>query len=113
MEFIFTPSPNIGANQLAHYQCSVNYTGVSIIWNINKTVSNDISNIQLDIVTIGAGSANSSLTIPGYPQYNNTIVRCFASGFIDGNTTYINFSESTLRIQGNTLSDIFHYISSH
>ena len=103
MEFTFTPSPNIEVNQLAHYQCSVNYTGVSIIWNINGTVSNDDSAIQLGIITIGAGSQQSNLTIPGYPQYNNTVVRCFASGFIDDNTTYINFSESTLRIQGNTL----------
>ena len=34
--------------------------------------------IQLGIVTNGAGSPNSSIIIPGYPQYKNTAVRCNA-----------------------------------
>ena len=112
IEFTFTPSPNIGVYQLAHYQCSVDHIGVNIAWLVNGTGSghNDIE--QLGIVTNKAGSSNSSLTIPGYPQYNNTEVRCTASGFVDANN-YFNFNESTLRIQGNTHSDICHYISSH
>ena len=69
--------------------------------------------IQLGIVTNGAGSSNSSLTIPGYPQYNNTVVRCIASGFVDGNLHITTLMNLLLRIQGNTLSDICHYISSH
>ena len=112
IQFIFTPSPNIGVSQVAHYQCSVDYTGVGITWNINGTGSTNNEIIQLGIVTNGAGSSNSSLTIPGYPQYNNTVVTCNAFGFVN-DSGYVNFSESTLRIQGNTFSDICHYISSH
>ena len=109
--FIFTPSPNIGVYQLAHYQCSVNHPGVSITWFINRTGSKDNSIIQLGIVTSG-GSQQSHLTIPGYPQYNNTVVICFAAGLVNSNF-YNDFSESILRIQGNTLSSICYYISSH
>ena len=78
--------------------------------NGTNSANNDI--IQIGIVTNGDGSQQSNLTIPGYPQYNNTVVRCNAFGFVNGNI-YFNFSESTLRIQGNTLSDICHHISSH
>ena len=90
----------------------MDHTGLSINWYVNGTGSTNKEIIQLDIITSGAASTASNLTIPGYPQYNNTIVRCVASGFINGNN-YFNFSESTLKIQGNTLSDICHYISSH
>ena len=99
VQFIFTPSPNIGVYQLAHYQCSVNHPDVGIIWFVNGTVSTNNNIIQLGIVTNGAGSPNSSLTIPGYPQYNNTVVICNAFGFVNGNF-YVNFDRSTLRIQG-------------
>ena len=99
IQFMFTPSPNIGVYQLAHYQCSVDHTGVGITWNVNGTssVNDDIS--QFGIITNGAGSPDSNLTIPGYPQYNNTVVRCNAFGSVDGNS-YFNFSESTLQVQG-------------
>ena len=113
VHFIFTPSPNIGVYQLAYYQCSVDHPDVSIIWFVNETRSTNNDSIQLGIVTNGAGSSSSSLTIPGYPQYNNTVVKCLASGFVDGNL-YNDFDNSTLRIQGNnTLSEICHYISSN
>ena len=85
---------------------------MSITWFVNETVSTNNDIIQLGIVTNGDGSQQSSLTIPGYPRYNNTVVRCLTSGLVNGNS-YFNFSESTLRIQGNTLSNICHYISSH
>ena len=85
---------------------------MTITWYVNETISSDDNIIQLGIVTNGAGSSNSSLTIPGYPQYNNTVVRFLASGFVDGNL-YNNYDTATLRIQGNTLFDICHYISSH
>ena len=90
----------------------MDYTGVSITWYINGTGSANNDIIQLGIVTNGDGSQQSNLTIPGYPQYNNTVVRCNAFGFVNG-SGYFNFSKSTLRTQGNTLSDICHYISSH
>ena len=107
VQFIFIPSPNIGVYQLAYYQCSVDHTGVSITWYVNGTGSTNKEIIQLDIITSGAASSASNLTIPGYPQYNNTIVRCDAYGSVIG---YTNFSESILRIQSNILSDICHYI---
>ena len=85
---------------------------MSITWNVNGTISTNNVIIQLGIITNKDGSQQSNLTIPGYPQYNNTVVRCIAAGFVD-NKGYFNFSQSTLRIQGNTLSDIYHYISPH
>ena len=90
----------------------MDHPDVAIVWFVNGTGSTNNDTFQLGIVTSGAGSSNSSLTIPGYPQYNNTVVRCIATGFVDGNL-YTNFANATLRIQGNTLSDICHYISSH
>ena len=109
VEFIFIPSPNIGVNQLAHYRCSVDHTGVGITWFVNETTSDYLEVTQLGVVTSGE-SQESNLTIPGYPQYNNTIVRCLASGFVDG-ILYNNFDSVTLRIQGNTLSGICHIFS--
>ena len=85
---------------------------MSINWKVNGTGSANNDIIQLGIVTNGDGSQQSNLTIPGYPQYNNTVVRCNAFGFVNG-SGYVNFSESTLRIQGSTLSDISHYIFFH
>ena len=112
VQFIFTPSPNIGVYQLAHYQCSVDHLSVSISWLVNKTSSTNDDTIQLGIVTNGAGSSSSSLTIPGYPQFNSTVVRCNAFGFgVINGSNYINTSTATLTIQGNTVSDICHYTS--
>ena len=111
VQFTFTPSPNIGVYQLAHYQCSVDHTGVSVNWFVNETASDYFEIVELGIVTSGE-SQQSTLIIPGYPQYNNTIVKCLASGFVDG-SPYNNFNNVTLRIQGNTLCDISHYIFSH
>ena len=90
----------------------MDHPDIGIIWLVNQTNSTDDNIIQLGIVTKGAGSSNSSLTIPGYPQYNNTIVKCNAFGDVDTGF-YNNSNKSTLRIQGNTLSDICHYIFSH
>ena len=70
-----------------------------ITWLVNGTASTNNDTIQLGIVTNGAGSSSSSLTIPGYPQYNNTVVRCNAFGFVNSNS-YFNFSEYTLTLQG-------------
>ena len=112
VQFIFTPSPNIELYQLAHYQCSVDHTGVTITWNINETGYGHNDNIiQLGIVTSGVPQ-QSNLTIHGYPYYNNTKVKCIAAGSVNS-SDYIKSSKSTLRIQGNTLSDICHYISFH
>ena len=83
VQFLFTPSPNIGVYQLAHYHCSVDRTGVRITWLVNGTDYGYNEIIQPGIVTSGIPQ-HSNLTIHGYPQYNNTIVRCFAAGFVDG-----------------------------
>ena len=85
---------------------------MSITWYVNGTGSANNDIIQLGIVTNGEGSQQSNLTIPGYSQYNNTVVRCNAFGIVDGNG-YFKFKQHTLRIQGNTLFNICHYISSH
>ena len=85
---------------------------MGVTWFVNKTGSNNNDITQLGIVTNGAGSPKSSLIIPGYPQYNNTVVKCNAFGTVNDNS-YFSFNKSTLRIQGNKLSDICHYISSH
>ena len=85
---------------------------MSVMLFVNGTTSDNDNITKLGIVTIGAGPQQSNLFIPGYPQYNNTVVRCLASGFVD-DSLYNIFDNSTLRIQGNTLSDICHYISSH
>ena len=112
VNFTFTPYPEakIEAYQSVYYHCSVNNTGVSISWFVNGTGSGNNKIIQLNIVTNGAGSHNSSLTIPGYLQYNNTVVRCNAFGTVNGKS-YVNFNKSVLRIQGNTLFGIHLYIS--
>ena len=85
---------------------------MTVNWLINGITSDNDNITQLGIVTNGAGPQKSNLTIPGYPQYNNTVVKCFAAGFVDG-SLYNNFDNATLRIQGNTLSDICRCIYSH
>ena len=85
---------------------------MGITWLVNGTGSGHNDIVELGIITNGAGSPNSSLIIPGYPQYNNTVVRCNAFGSVNGNS-YFKFDETTLRIQGSKHSDICHYISFH
>ena len=51
---------------------------MTITWYVNGTGSANNDIIQLGIVTNGDGSQQSNLTIPGYSQYNNTVVRCNA-----------------------------------
>lgn len=92
--FNYLPSPNIEIGQSALYQCSVNDTSVSIIWNINGN-----ANIPWNITVTGSGSSSSSLIVPGLLQYNNTVVKCIAAGLVGG-SAYNKFNQSTLRIQG-------------
>ena len=73
--------------------------GVSIQWIVNGTVSTDSSITNLGIITYGAATQNTSLTIPGNPELNNTIVICIASGVVDM-MGYFNTSNATLFIQG-------------
>ena len=81
------------------YKCSVDNNGVSIQWNVNGTTSTDSSITDLGIITYGVGTRNSSLTIPGNPELNNTNVLCLASGLVDM-MVYVNKSNATLFMQG-------------
>ena len=94
INFMSNHSDAIELGHSASYHCSVNDSRVGISWYINN--SNDIPSNMMT----GVGSPSSTLTIPGLPEYNNTVVRCTASGYLDNNVPYINFIESTLRIQG-------------
>ena len=73
---------------------------MSITWYINGTRSTTTTNIQLGIVTNGGGSQQSNLTIPGYPQYNDTEVICIESGSVNG-VDHIKSHKAILKIQGN------------
>ena len=81
------------------YECSVDNNGVTIQWIVNGNSSADSSITRLRIITYGAATQNSSLTIPGNPELNNTIVTCIASGLVDM-MGYFNTSSATLFIQG-------------
>ena len=96
VQFSLIPSQAITIQQTAVYKCSVDNNGVAIQWNVNGITS---SITDLGIITYGVGTQNSSLTIPGNPELNNTILTCIASGLVDG-MQYINSSEATLFIQG-------------
>ena len=81
------------------YKCSIDNNGVSIQWFVNGNSSTDSSITCHGIITYGHGTQNSSLTIPGNPELNNTIVICIASGLVDM-MLYVNTSSATLFIQG-------------
>ena len=99
VQLSFIPSQAITIQQTAVYKCSVDNNGVVIQWIVNGSLSTDSSIIDLGIITYGFGTQNSSLTIPGNLELNNTIVTCIASGLVD-TTLYANKSNATLFIQG-------------
>ena len=95
VKFSAIHSSAIEVGQSAGYHCSVNDTRVAINWFINGS-----NTVPSDINVNGAATSSSNLTIPGLTQYNNTEVRCLASGILGNNVPYANFSESILRLQG-------------
>ena len=95
----FIPSQAITIQQTAVYKCSVDNNGVSIQWNVNGLLSTHSFITDLGIITYGHGTQNSTLTIPGNTELNNTIVTCIASGLVDM-MGYVNKSNATLFIQG-------------
>ena len=99
VQLSFIPSQAITIQQTAVYKCSVDNNGVVINWFVNESISTDSSITNLGIMTYGVGTQNSSLTIPGNPELNNTIVICFASGLVNS-MQYIDSSNATLFIQG-------------
>ena len=102
LQFSVTPSPNITTLQSAVFRCTVGVL-VPIIWTINETSSADpvfqpyIS--SYNITYSGAGTSDSTLTIPGDPVLNGTVVQCNAVGKIN-NELYNEIDSDTLYIQG-------------
>ena len=96
VQFLFEPSQAITIHQTAVYKCSVDNNGVGILWNVNGSSPN-----HPRIKTSGVGTQNSSLTIPGNPELNNTIVICTVFEFqSNGDLHIVNTSNATLFIQG-------------
>ena len=105
----FIPSQAITIQQTTVYKCSVDNKGVSIQWIVNRTTSTDSSITDLGIITYGVATRNSSLTIPGNPDLNNTIVTCIAAGLVDM-MRYNNRRNATLFIQGIIICIMLLYI---
>ena len=98
VQLSFIPSQAITIQQTAVYKCSVdNNAGVSIYWIVNELLSTDSTITDLGIITYGHGTQNSSLTIPGNPELNNTIVICIALDVFSLLPFIVN---ATLLIQG-------------
>jgi hypothetical protein len=94
--FIFKPSPPVNINDTAVYQCQVGGNGIDISWFVNMTA---LSNINNDDFILSGTGLDLNLTVLALPDYNNTVIRCFGAGFINGNF-YTNSSASVLKIQG-------------
>ena len=106
VQFSFIPSQAITIQQTAVYKCSVDNNGVSILCIVNKSLSTHSSISALGIITYGDGTQNSSLTIPGNPELNNTIVKCIAFE-LDGFTQHaVNTTNATLLLQGMVMSHL-------
>ena len=56
---------------------------MNVTWFVNGTGSANTDIVQLGIVINGDGSQQANLTIPGYPQYNNTVVRCIITTLLN------------------------------
>ena len=79
---------------------------------MNEITSTDSSITDLGIMTYDVATQNSSLTIPGNPELNNTIVMCVVSGFsLVDMIMYLNASSATLFIQGMVL--VYNHDSIH
>ena len=103
LQFSVTPSPIITTLQSAVFSCTVNVV-VPIGWTVNETSSADsmfwesyIS--SYGIVADGVGTQDTTLTIPGDPVLNGTVVQCRAVGVIN-NELYNEVNSDTLYIQG-------------
>ena len=97
VQFSFIPSQAITIHQTAVFKCSVDNNGVAIQWIVNGSLSTHSSIINLGIITHAFGTQNSSLTIPGNPELNNTIVICIALDVFSLLPFIVN---ATLLIQG-------------
>ena len=84
------------------YQCSIDTEGVTIQWTVNGYSSTSSFITNQSIVTEGAATQNSKLTIPGDPTLNGTTVICIGSGVVNGKG-YFNTSSAVLYIQGRAI----------
>ena len=102
LQFTVTPSPNITTLQSAVFRCTVD-VDVPITWTVNETSSADsmfpsyIS--SYGIVADGAGTQDTTLTIPGDPVLNGTVVQCRAQWYINMEVYDKTYNE-TVYIQG-------------
>ena len=106
VNIIFISSPNITTVDNATYNCSSNDSAVTIQWFIGNSQTpthNDNNLISAGVITIGDGTTDSSLIIPGHlTQFNDTLIECRVSGFIGG-TLVGEVHNAPLLIQGNVL----------
>ena len=102
LQFSVTPSPNITTLQSAVFRCTVDVV-VPVTWTINETSSfNPVFQSYISsygIVADGAGTSDTTLTIPGDLVLNGTVVQCNALGKIN-NELYNEADSDTLYIQG-------------
>ena len=103
LQFSVTPSPNITTLQSAVFRCTVDVV-VPVTWTVNETSSANIPVFQsyissYGIVADGVGTQDTTLTIPGDPVLNGTVVQCNALGKINSEL-YDEVDSDTLYIQG-------------
>ena len=102
LQFSVTPSPNITTLQSAVFRCTVDVL-VPVTWTVNETSSADsmfqsyISSYS--IVVDSVGTQDTTLTIPGDPVLNGTVVQCRAVGVINNDELYNEVDSDTLYIQ--------------
>ena len=104
LQISVTPSPNITTLQSAVFSCTVD-VAVPISWIINETSSINIAVFQsyissYGIVADGLDTQDTTLTIPGDPVLNGTVVQCSAVEIMNNELTYYEVDSDTLYIQG-------------
>ena len=104
LQISITPSPNITTLQSAVFSCTVD-VAVPISWTINETSSINIAVFQsyissYGIVADGLDTQDTTLTIPGDPVLNGTVVQCSAVEIMNNELTYYEVDSDTLYIQG-------------
>ena len=76
---------------------------LSVTWKVGElpisSPSWQSNSTNYGIIAIGAGTQDSTLTIPGDHVLNGTVVQCVATGLVDGEN-YVNTTSDTLYIQG-------------
>ena len=106
-QYSVNPSPNITTLQSVVFSFSkeeiASSDTLSVHWIVNGTSTSSPSwqsySTNYGIIAVDAGTQKSTLTIPGNPVLNGTVVQCFASGVADGKH-YEYTTSDTLYIQG-------------